>query len=418
MIFEVRRFVKAEMTGETTTTLGGDGSMHKRWMVAALMTLALAGAAGSACAQVWVPVWTASPAPDRRDGTPDAPLQFADQTVRQDMRLGASAKALRFRISNELGSAPLRLDTVTARRVGSDAKAQPVLFDGRTGVTIPAGAVLISDPVAIAAPAFAQVALSAHFPEPTRPAVRRTAVRIAAGKTEVADSVPLSYRQNVVSAILAERDRDPVTIVALGDSITEGATAGLGKEGDWPALLARRLDQACPNRFVVLNAGISGNKVLDAGRSHSALARLDRDVLSLPGVDYVIVLEGINDIRHSGKPDFLLGRNTQDMILGYKQIVTRLQSHGIRTFGATLTPFGGSERYEPVSTETRQGLNAFIRDGKTFSAVIDFDAALRDPANPESLRAGITRDHLHPNAEGHADMAESIDLSLFGCQAR
>ncbi len=392
--------------------------MHKRWMMAALMMLALASAAGSAGAQVWVPVWTASPAPDRRDGTPEAPMQFADQTVRQDMRLGASAKALRFRISNELGSAPLKLDTVTVRLVDSNAKAQPVLFDGRTEVVIPPGALLISDPVAIAAPAFAQVALSLHFPDPTRPAVRRTAVRIAPGKTDIADSVPLSYRQNVISAVLAERDHDPVTIVALGDSITEGATAGLGKEGDWPALLARRLDQACPNRFVVLNAGISGNKVLDAGRSHSALARLDRDVLSLPGVDYVIVLEGINDIRHSGKPDFLPGRNAQDIILGYRQIVDRLQVHGIRTIGATLTPFGGSERYEPVSTATRQTLNAFIRDSKTFSAVIDFDAALRDPANPESLPAAITRDQLHPNAEGYANMAQSIDLSLFGCQAR
>lgn len=392
--------------------------MHKRWMMTVLMMLALAGVAESAGAQVWVPVWTASPAPDRRDGTPEAPMQFADQTVRQDMRLGASAKALRFRISNELGSAPLRLDTITARLVDGNAKAQPVLFDGRTEVVIPPGALLISDPVAIAAPAFAQVALSLHFPDPTRPAVRRTAVRIAPGKTEVADSVPLSYRQNVISAVLAQRDQDPVTIVALGDSITEGATAGLGKEGDWPALLARRLNQACPNRFVVLNAGISGNKVLDAGRSHSALARLDRDVLSLPGVDYVILLEGINDIRHSGKPDFLPGRNAQDMMLGYRQIVTRLQWHGIRTIGATLTPFGGSERYEPVSTATRQALNAFIRDSKTFSAVIDFDAALRDPANPESLPAAITRDQLHPNAQGYANMAQSIDLSLFGCQAR
>ena len=127
--------------------------MHKRWMTTVLMMLALAGVAESAGAQVWVPIWTASPAPDRRDGTPEAPMQFDDQTVRQDMRLGASAKALRFRISNELGSAPLRLDTVTARLVDGNAKAQPVLFDGRTEVVIPPGALLISDPVAIAAPA-------------------------------------------------------------------------------------------------------------------------------------------------------------------------------------------------------------------------------------------------------------------------
>lgn len=389
--------------------------MRKQMRV--VMALVLAVAAASADAQVWVPAWTASPAPDRRDGTPAAPLQFADQTVRQDMRLGTSAKALRFRISNELGAGPLRIDTLFAWRVGGKAPALPVRFDGRGEVTIPAGASLLSDPVAIAAPAFSNVALSLHFPEATRPAVRRTALRIAPGKTAVANNAPLQYRQNVVSAILAERAQSPAVIVALGDSITEGATAGLGSEGDWPALLARRFDQTCPGRFVVLNAGISGNKVLDAGRSHSVLSRLDRDVLSLPGVDYVIVLEGINDIRHSGAPDFRPGRNAQDMILGYRQIVARLQPHGIRTIGATLTPFGGSERYEPVSMATRQTLNTFIRDSGTFSVVIDFDATLRDPADPESLRAPITRDHLHPNDKGYQQMAQSIDLSLFGCQA-
>lgn len=391
--------------------------VHKRRMTAIALALALATAAGGACARVWVPAWTASPAPDRRDGATDAPLQFADQTVRQDMRLGTSAKALRLRISNELGAAPLKLDNLVAWRIGDPTKPLPVRFGGRTDVVIPVGAALLSDPVAIAAPAFAEVALSVHFPEPTRPAVRRTALRIAPGKAPVANDAPLEYRQNVVSAILVERDDDPVTIVALGDSITEGATAGPGEEGDWPAVLAQRLDRACPDRYVVLNAGISGNKVLDAGRSHSALARLDRDVLSLPDVDYVILLEGINDIRHSGKPDFRPGRNADDVILGYRQIVARLQMHGIRTAGATLTPFGGSERYEPVSTAARQRLNAFIRSSGVFAAVIDFDAALRDPAKPEFLPDDITRDHLHPNQAGHARMARAIDLSLFGCKA-
>ncbi len=121
---------------------------------------------------------------------------------------------------------------------------------------------------------------------------------------------------------------------------------------------------------------------------------------------------------HSGPPAFAPGRTAEDMILGYRQVVGRLRQHGIASIGATLTPFGASERYEPVSAATRQALNDVIRDGKTFSAVIDCDAILRDPNHPEALPADITRDHLHPNDAGYARMAAAIDLSLFGCKAR
>jgi lysophospholipase L1-like esterase len=380
-----------------------------------IMALAISAAAHAAPAPVWVPAWIASPAPDRLDGTPEAPLQFNGETVRQDMRLGTSADALRFRVSNELGTQPLKIGAASAWRPGTAGAALPVRFDGRNEVSIPPGGVLISDPVAIAAPALSEIALSLWFPEPTRPAVRRTALRIVPGRAEVPDSVPLSYRQNVVSAVLAQRAHKPRVVVALGDSITEGATASRGRHGDWPALLADRLQRSCPDRVVVLNAGISGNKVLDNGRSHSALARLDRDVLALPGVDQVIVFEGINDIRHSGAPGFVPGRNAADMIAGYRQILTRLRQHGVAAIGATLTPFGGSERYEPISAGTRQQLNRFIRASGEFPAVIDFDAALRDPANPEVLPAEVTRDFLHPNDEGYRRMAAAIDLSLFGC---
>lgn len=385
------------------------------WTLACALALASIGAAPAAEPTVWVPAWTASPAPDRRDGDPDAPLRFDDQTVRQDMRLGTSARSLRFSISNELGVEPLAIGAMSARLAGAAGPALPVRFDGRETVTIPPGGVLVSDPVAISAPAFSDVSLSIWFPRPVHPAVRRTPLRIAPGRAEVADTAPLAYRQNVVSAILAERGRDPVVVVALGDSITEGATATRGSHGDWPALLARRFDRACPGQVVVLNAGISGNRVLDAGRSRSALERLDRDVLALPGVDHVIVFEGINDIRHRGAPGFAPGRNAGDMILGYRQILTRLHQHGIAVTGATLTPFGGSERYEPVSAATRQALNAFIREGDAFDSVIDFDEALRDPADPESLPARITRDRLHPNGAGYRLMADAVDLSLFGC---
>lgn len=238
------------------------------------------------------------------------------------------------------------------------------------------------------------------------------------GQAEVPDSKALAYRQNVISALYVQAPHPRQTVVvALGDSITEGATATRGANGDWPALLARRLEQRCPGSVVVLNAGISGNKLLDDGRSPSALARLDRDVLALPGVDQVILFEGINDLRHSGPPDAIAGRNAADMVLGYRQIVTRLQQHGIAVIGATLTPFGNSDRYEPVAAATRQTLNGFIRDGQAFDAVIDFDAALRDPARPEWLPAALTCDFLHPNDAGYQRMAASVDLSLF-CKAR
>jgi len=391
----------------------------QRWIIAVGLLVTGAVAAQPPHAPVWVPAWTASPAPDRKDGTPEAPVQFADQTVRQDMRLGTSAQALRFRISNELGDTPLKLVLVSAQLAGQ-GKPVPVTVDGRSEITVPVGAALLSDPVPLAAPALSEVSLTTYFPEATHPVVRRTPLRISAGRVAaVDDTVKLSYRQNAVSAVLALRDRKPTVIVALGDSITEGATAKQGSHNQWPERLGARLQQACPDQFVVLNQGISGNKVMDPGRSHSALSRLDRDVIAVGQADQVILFEGINDIRHNGAPAFVPGRNADDMILAYRQIAQRLHDHGIRAIAATVTPFGGSGRYEPVSANTRNTINRWMRGGDSgYDAVLDFDRVLRDPAKPKSLPDPITRDHLHPNDEGYQRLAEGIDLAVFGCKAR
>ncbi len=365
-----------------------------RWIT--LLSLALGAAVAAPATQaapVWVTAWTASPAPDRKDGTADAPVQFAAQTVRQDIRVGSKGQALRLRISNELGDAPLHVQDIRVRLKDGSAAALPVTVDGRRPIDVPVGAALLSDPLPLAVSALQEISVTAYFPQPTRPAVRRTVVRVVDGRQdEVADTVRVNYQQNVFSAVLVQREERPQVIVALRDSITEGATATRGSFNQWPERLAQRLQQACPDRFVVLNQGISGNKLLDHGRSHSALSRLDRDVIAVADADQVILFEGINDIRHGGGAQPLPGRTDQNMRLGYRQVAARLHAHGIRAWLGTLTPFGGSERYEPVSATTRASINQWARGNDNgFDGVVDFDAALRDPTQPESLPANITR---------------------------
>lgn len=393
------------------------GTALRKGLLAVAVGALLAGAT-TARADSWIPVWTAAPTPDLKDGPNGASRGFANESVRQDIRLAGATKALRLRISNELGTAPLTLNGMSVRRLAG-GPAVPVLFDGAASVTLPPGGIVVSDEVALAAPALSDLSISAYFPEQVVPAVRRTAVRIAPGQAEVADSVALASRQNVISAIYGRVEKAPIVVVALGDSITEGSTATLGAHRDWPSVLGQRLNAACPGRYVVVNAGISGNRLVDHGRSPSAMARLDRDVLSLPKVDYVLLLEGINDIRHSGAPNFKPGRTAPETIAAYRQIVGRLKDHGVKVIGGTVTPFEGSDRYDATSEATRQAMNAFIRTSGVFAGVVDFDAALRDPQKPLSMiEAGARPDKLHPNDEGYQRMASAVDLALLGCKTR
>lgn len=375
--------------------------------------LAVAQVAGgdSPAPTTWAPLWVASPAPPRFDGTPEAPLSFDDQTVRQDIRVGAAASGLRLRVSNEVGEDVLSIGAMTL--AGPDGVARPVTFGGLTAVDLPAGQVLLSDPLGVRVAAFEVVTVQTWLPGPTRGAVRRTPVRLGDGRTDVPADAPLTRRQSVISAIYGVSDRAPVVVVALGDSITEGATSTLGADADWPSVLARRLHAVCPGGYVVLNAGISGNQIIRHGRSPSALMRLDRDVLSLPGVDFVILIEGINDIRHAGDPS-RPGLDAGLVILGYRQIVDRLDPHGIRVLGGTVTAFQDSERYDVRSADARRALNAFIREEGVFAGVVDFDAATRDPERPEAMRADFSRDdRLHPNDAGYRAMADAVDLDLL-----
>ncbi len=386
--------------------------------IALLLTLAGSPAFAQRATSEWRPAWTAAAAPPRFDvDAAKAPIGYQDHTIRQDLRMGVAAKAVRLRISNELGVEPLALDGLTA--AGADGRVLPVTFGGARDIVVPVGVALVSDPLPIAVKRADLLSVSLHAKGATRGVVRRTAVRIGAGNAPVPADAKLDRRQSFISAVYGLADKPPAVVVALGDSITEGSSATLGTEADWPSVLARRFEAACPGAYVVANAGISGNQVVRDGRSPNVRARLDRDVLSLPGVTHVILIEGINDIRHDGDPANV-GRSAEEVIAAYRQIIARLHLRGIKVIGGTLTGFAGSERFDERSEAARKTLNAFIRGSGEFDSVVDFDKALQDPAKPEAMRADFARDdRLHPNDQGYTAMAQAIDLSQFnGPQAR
>jgi lysophospholipase L1-like esterase len=239
-------------------------------------------------------------------------------------------------------------------------------------------------------------------------------VRVANGPQMPGSELPPVRGPAIVSALEVAADPAvaPSVIVAFGDSITEGSGSH-ALHADWPSVLAQRLQQTCPGGFVVLNAGISGNRLLGDGGSPGALSRLDRDVLSLPGVSHVIVLEGINDIRRvDDSPDEGIAG---DLVAGYRQIIGRLHARGIKVIGATLTPYEGTARQTDRGLAAVVRVNELIRGGELFDGLIDFYAALNDPASPGRMRPDMSSgDWLHPGDRGYAAMAEAIPTSLFG----
>jgi lysophospholipase L1-like esterase len=204
------------------------------------------------------------------------------------------------------------------------------------------------------------------------------------------------------------------TLVTFGDSITDGARSTTETNHSWPALLAARLAAKKETANIgVANMGIGGNRVLRDGSGASALARFDRDVLTQPGVKWVMLLEGINDIgREATVPEEAV--TPDDIIAGYKQLIERAHTHGVKIIGCTLTPYEGANYQREKGEATRAAINEFIRSGKAFDAVVDFEAATRDAQNPKRLRAEFDPgDHLHPNDAGYQAMADAVDLAIF-----
>ncbi|MEO6529262.1 MAG: SGNH/GDSL hydrolase family protein [Gemmatimonadaceae bacterium] len=373
----------------------------------------------------WLATWTASPsdAPPRppRDSVDRTPRLY-DQTLRLIVRTSIGGDAVRVRVSNEYGDRPLVIGAarIAVRDSGpsiNPATDRALTFGGRSSVRLLPGAIVFSDPISLAVPALRDLAVSLHLADSTRLSTRHqlglqtnyVGKGNVAGARTFAPETTLVNWPFLVGVDVTNGDATGV-IVAIGNSITDGARSTTDANARWPNFLAARLLSSREPVKAVVNAGISGGRVLTYGAGPSALARFDRDVLSTPGVTHIILLEGINDISRSAVD----GVTAEDIIFGYRQLITRAHERGIVIFGATLTPAGPRAPYTAALEAKRAAVNSFMRTSGEFDGVIDFDAATRDPADPlRFLPAYDSGDHLHPGDAGYRAMAESIDLTLF-----
>jgi lysophospholipase L1-like esterase len=394
---------------------------------------------GAQAAAQWLQTWGAAPLPPSPALGPfPATPGFNNQTVRQIVRVSAGGQRIRLRLSNEYGMKPLVIGAVRVAladekgniRPGS---AHPVLFSGKTSVTIPAAAPFVSDPVDLPVKALGSLSISLYFPQDTgqctchQTGMQSAYVSDSGDFTDKAFEPKQTLEVRAFIAGVAVESAQPVrAVVVLGDSISDGVGSTVDANHRWPDLLANRLDTKGTNAWGVVNMGISGNRILADGAGQSALARFDRDVLATPGAKIVIVFEGVNDLGISyGHPQGPMADvfktmapahkvTSEDLIAGYRQLITRAHAKGLRAIGATITPYGGAMYYSAEGETVRQAVNHWIRTGHEFDGVIDFDAVIRDPGNATQIKEGFHMgDHLHGSDAGYAAMAAAIELSLF-----
>jgi lysophospholipase L1-like esterase len=400
--------------------------------------------AASAQHNSWVATWASSPQTSAPN--PKQPLlNIENQTVRERVRVSVGGAKICIRLSNEYGSTPLLVGAVTIATPKDSASVnqttiQTVTFGGRNSVTIPAGAPVISDPINFSVKAGAEISISLYFPKRvTTPTLHYLALKRAVVSQHgdfthvenIANGTPTNSSISL-TAILVPTQAAQRLVVAFGDSVTDGDQSTVDADRNWPSDLIRRVGKNSEgSQIAVVNEGIVGNRLLSdcfipaAGCfSVSAIKRFDRDALSLPGVTHIVLLEGLNDIGFPGAKlggDYLASPNdvraSDQIIAGYRQLISRAHARGIKLIGATITPYEGVTvpgYYSESKEAIRQAVNKWIRTSGGFDSVIDFDVVLRDPNHPSRILPRFaSEDNLHPNDAGYEVMANAIDLTLF-----
>lgn len=390
-----------------------------------------AGSAGGLGGR-WVTTWAAS-AQQAVPGSPAA-TGFSNQTVRNIIFTSAGGNTARVQLTNTFGKRPLAVGHVTIAVAGTGASVVPgtvhqVTFGGSSSIKIPVGAQVLSDPVAMQVPQLTDLAVSVYLPHPTGPATNHgdaQQVNWIASGDHAADQDPAAFTGQTqswffVDDVTVASDRAFGTVVAFGDSITDGFQSTVGANARWPNDLARRLDALPGFTLSVADQGISGDRVLTSDEccGVNSLARLQRDVLGQTGVRDVILLMGINDFGFSQLPpnpviNPVTNVSAAQVIAAYQQIIAYAHAQGLRIFGATLTPFKGAGYYSAAGEKKREAVNSWIRTSGAFDGVIDFDQVVRDPSNPLVINPAFdSGDHLHPNDAGYQAMANAIDLDML-----
>jgi lysophospholipase L1-like esterase len=399
-------------------------------LLAAVCALMLAaGARGQAGGTTenrkWVDAWAVSYLPTTVNGTPQAVPAFSNQTLRLSLFVKLGGTALRVKLSNRFSTQPLVIgDAHVALRQGTrGAEIVPetdhaLTFDGARTLKLEPGKEIWSDPVDLAVKQHEDLTVSLFLPETTKPEAfhpvgLKTQYIVAGDHCGDAAFVPagLGSRTTMyffLSDVQVMAPAKTRVIVALGDSITDGAASANDANGSWPDVLSKRLP-ALPDGtpVCVINMGIGSNRLLTSDAAGPAgVKRLEDDVLSRPNVSHLILLEGINDISYEQVP-------AEKLIAACEEVIEKAHAKGIKVFGATLLPIQNSRKDTPANEATRQAVNKWIREAHRFDAVLDFEKVVQDPQNPLRIRKDLTGDYVHPNTEGYRLLAESVPLDLF-----
>jgi lysophospholipase L1-like esterase len=386
-------------------------------------------------AETWIETWGSSQQiPEPQNSLPAEDMR--DATVRQIFHLSAGGTTLRVHLTNAFGSQALHFTSVhIARPVSLSSAAidvasdKALAFAGQNDVTVPPEAEMVSDPIQFPVDALSSVTVSYHLDDPPsretgHPGSRATTYYVHGDQVSAADlpgAKHVEHWYQVTGIDVVDNAPGAGTVVALGDSITDGHAATTNGNDRWTNAFAAHLQSSPATRDIaVSNRGTGGNHLLSDGLGPNALARFDRDVLAPAGVKWLIVFEGVNDLGGlsigGDAPPAAHAAMLANIEAAYAQMIVRAHAHGIRVFGATITPYAGSSYYHPSPSNEadRQAVNAWIRAAGHFDGVVDFDAIVRDPQHPDQLLPAFDcGDHLHPSPAGYKAMGEAVPLSLF-----